>query len=259
MRRKKPNTSCKILHLDIETAPTNAYVWSLFPRYIAIGDITAPGYTLCWSAMWEGANELLFSSIEEDGEVAMIEKMWHLLDEADVVVHYNGTKFDIPTLNREMVRLEMPPPSAFAQIDLLKTVRKQFRFQSNKLDFVCQQLGLGAKTQHKGMALWYGCMDGDDKSWATMTKYNKQDVRLLGKLYRRLLPWIHNHPNLGMYVEDPEDPVCPNCGSQHSHRKGTQINTNTASYDRYSCVDCKTPFRSRLRAARTSPNVMQRT
>ena len=248
----------KILHLDIETAPTNVYVWNLWPKYVSPSDVQEAGYTLCWSAMWEGERTVMYGSIQ-DGKKQMLMEIWRLLDKADAVVHYNGTKFDIPVLFREFVKMGIEPPSHFHQIDLLKTVRKQFKFESNKLDYICQQLGLGAKTQHKGMALWYGCMDDDPASWKLMMRYNKQDVKLLRKLYKALLPWIHNHPNVGMWVDDPKKPTCTNCGSTNVHSKGTQYNTKSASYARFSCKSCGTPLRARLRNKSTSENVLMRT
>lgn len=248
----------RILHLDIETAPTNVYTWSLWPKYVNPSDVQEAGYTLCWAAMWEGERQVMYGSIN-DKDPDFIHEVWRLLDDADAVVHYNGTKFDIPTLHREFVREGLPPPSHFHQIDLLKTVRKQFKFESNKLDYVCQQLGLGAKTQHKGMSLWYGCMENDAKSWKVMEKYNKQDVKLLRKLYKKLLPWITNHPNKGMWIENPKKPTCTNCGSTNLHRKGTQFNTKTVSYERFTCNTCGTPLRGRLRTKPTSENVLVRT
>jgi DNA polymerase elongation subunit (family B) len=254
MARRTSNI--KILYLDIETAPTLCYTWSLFPKYININDVVKPGYTMCWAAKWEGDRDVLFGSTKDKG---MLQNIWELIDEADAVVHYNGTRFDMPTLHREFVLNGMPPPSHYHQIDLLKTVRKQFRFQSNKLDFVAQQLGLGAKTQHKGMALWYECMDGDIAAWQKMKRYNKQDVVLTQKLYKKLLPWIHNHPNVGMWVVDPRNPVCTNCGSQKVQERGSQYNSKTASYKRYKCTACHTPLRGRLSSKKTSPNVLVRT
>lgn len=248
----------KMLHLDIETAPTLCYSWSLWPKFISPSDVQEAGYTLCWAAMWEGSREVKYFSIR-DGKGKMLKEMHKLLEEADCVVHYNGTKFDIPTLHREFVKEGMEPPSHFHQIDLLKTVRKQFRFESNKLDFVCQQLGLGAKTQHKGMSLWYGCMEDDKASWNIMERYNKQDVRLLRKLYQRLLPWIHNHPNVGLWVKDPKSPTCTTCGSTNLQKKGTQFNTTASSYERYKCNSCGTPLRGRLQTRKTSENVLKRT
>ena len=89
----------------------------------------------------------------------------------------------------------LDPPSQFKQLDLLQTTRQQFRFPSNKLDYVSQQLGLGSKTKHMGMEMWRDCMDGCPKAWKIMKRYNMQDVRLTEKYYKRLLPWIKNHPN----------------------------------------------------------------
>ena len=241
--------NAKILHLDIETAPTNCYSWSLWPKFISPSDIQQPGYTLCWAAMWEGEREVKFSRYDEkDNGLKMIQEIWDLLDEADMVVHYNGTKFDIPTLHREFAVLGLGPPSHFHEIDLIKTVRKRFRFESNKLDYVCQRLGLGAKTHHKGMSLWYGCMEGKESDWKVMTRYNKQDVKLLRKLYKKLLPWITNHPNLGMWVEHKNGKLaCCHCGSTNLQKKGTQFNTKSQSYDRYKCGTCGTPQRDTIR------------
>jgi RNase P subunit RPR2 len=253
---RKPKHKMKLLYLDIETAPTNVYTWSLWPKYIDPNNIQQAGYTLCWAAMWEGERNVVFSSTL-DGEEEMLQAIWELLDEADAVVHYNGTKFDIPTLNREFVRMGMAPPSHFHQIDLLKTVRKQFRFESNKLDYVCQRLGLGGKVKHKGMSLWYGCMEGKRADWRIMERYNKRDVKILRKLYQYLLPWIHNHPTVTLWA-DPNRPSCSNCGSTSVVKKGTQHNTKSASYDRYKCTTCGTPLRSRLQAKKTSENVLVR-
>jgi DNA polymerase elongation subunit (family B) len=207
--------------------------------------------------MWEGKREIQYGSIR-DGETSMLQNVWELLDEADAVVHYNGTKFDIPILNREFVRNGMSPPSHFHEVDLLKTVRKQFRFESNKLDYVCQRLGLGGKVKHKGMSLWFGCMEGKLSDWKVMERYNKRDIKILKKLYKYLLPWIHNHPNVGMWAK-ADKPTCTNCGSTDVVSKGVQYNTKAGSYKRYKCSKCGTPLRARLQSKTTSENVLTRT
>ncbi len=233
----------KILHLDIETAPNTAYTWGLFKQNVFIDQIVEPGYTLCFAARWDDKKDVMFYSVERDGMSAMINEAHALIDEADVIVHYNGTKFDIPVLNREFVKEGLPPPLGYRQVDLLKTVRKRFRFASNKLDFVAQQLGLGSKTSHKGMELWSQCMAGDPAAWKIMERYNKQDVNLLRKLYKKLLPWIDDHPNHALYSDETR-PVCPNCGSHHVVKVGIE-HLSTQSYQRYRCQKCKTPIRGR--------------
>lgn len=234
----------KLLHIDIETAPNKAYVWGFNKQIITIDKMIEPGYTLCYSAKWHDKKEVMFHSIREHGMMYMLKTVWELLDEADAVVHYNGTSFDIPTLNWEFLQHGIEPPSPCHQIDLYKTVRSRFRLPSYKLDYVCQALGLGAKVSHKGMALWHDCMNNDSKAWKKMEQYNKQDVRLLPKLYDKLLPWINDHPNHALYV-DSNKPVCPNCGSTHVTKRGVET-TKTQKYQRYKCMACKTPLRGRF-------------
>ena len=238
----------KILHLDIETAPNTGLVWGLFRQNIGLEQIVTSGYTLCWAAKWDGEPEIMFSSVN-DGAQAMLESVHTLLAEADAVVHYNGKSFDIPILNKEFIKHGLTPPDSYHQIDLLETVRRRFRFTSNKLDYVANFLGLGTKLHHKGMSLWVGCMNGDEKCWKTMEKYNKQDVRLLPRLYKKLLPWINDHPNHGLYkdIEDSEGNIkdaCTNCGSTDIVRNGIE-HLKTQSYQRFKCKSCHTPLRGR--------------
>lgn len=235
----------RLLHIDIETAPNKAYVWGLWNQNVGINQIVEPGYTLCWAAKWHGKKEVMFDSVQESGAKAMIKRVHALLNEADVVCHYNGQKFDVPTLQGEFLQSDLPPPDPFKQLDLLRTARKEFRFPSNKLDYISQQLGIGSKVSHKGMELWRDCMDGCPKAWRVMKRYNVQDVRLLETLYLKLLPWIKNHPNWGLYL-DADRPTCRNCGSTKVIKKGIE-RTSTLTYDRYRCKDCHTPLRGRTR------------
>lgn len=233
----------KALLLDIETAPHRVYTWGLWQQNVAINQIDEPGYTLCWAAKWTGDKQIKFASVFKDGKEAMLEKIYGLINEADAVIHYNGTRFDMPTLNQEFLSLGWAPPSPVVDIDLLKTARKRFRLPSNKLSYVSEYLGLGSKVAHKGMELWRQCMAGDRGAWKVMEAYNKQDVVLLENVYNRLIPWVQNHPNNALFT-DANEAVCPNCGSNHLHKRGFYY-TKTLSYQRFQCQGCGTWSRSR--------------
>lgn len=234
----------KLLFLDIETAPALASVWGLFKENIPLDRLIESGYTLCWAAKWQGERDVYFSSIHEKSVPKMLAGIRDLLNEADAVVTYNGDRFDLPTLNREFIKYGILPPSPYKKIDVLKTVRQQFRFQSNKLAFVAEELGLGSKADTGGYATWVGCMDGDEKSWTKMEKYNKQDVKLLEKLYLKVLPWIKNHPNVGLYNVKSKC-SCPNCGSTNLQKRGTS-HSKTFRYQRYVCNKCGAWSRERM-------------
>lgn len=198
------------------------------------------GYVLCWAAKWLGEDEVFYSSVYESSPKAMLSKIHKLISDADAVVHYNGTKFDMPTLNKEFLLYGLAPPAPYKNIDLLQTARKQFRFPSNKLDYIAQTLGLGKKTQHKGHQLWIDCMAKDSEAWAIMKEYNINDVILLEKVYYKLLPWIKNHPNRGIYSD--RGATCTHCGSQDYQRRGVYT-ANTLQYHRYWCKKCGAWFR----------------
>lgn len=231
-----------------------AYAWSLWDDRIPTERIVEPGATLCFSARWEHKGPVIFESLQSSTSERMVRRAWDLLSEADVVVHYNGSKFDIPVLNQEFILHDLTPPSPFKEVDLLKVVRKRFRFHSNKLDYVAQRLGLGSKVDHKGMDLWKGCMAGDARSWKTMRRYNIQDVVLLRKLYHRLLPWIPSHPNHGVY-EGGDEPTCRNCGSTKLQSRGYAY-TTTMVYRRFKCTSCGAWGRGRKAARKPGEGIL---
>lgn len=224
----------KILLLDIESSPNVAHVWGIWQQNVGINQLMESSYVLCWAAKWLGEKEIMFDSVHVSKPKKMLKRIHDLISEADAVIHYNGTKFDMPTLNKEFLLHEMNPPAPYKQIDLLKQVRSQFRFPSNKLDYVAQRLGLGSKTAHEGHELWVKCMNKDKDAWFRMEEYNKQDVILLEKLYHRLLPWIKNHPNHNHHATGQ---VCPSCGGTHLQKRGISV-TTTSTYQRYQCREC---------------------
>lgn len=226
----------KILLLDIESSPNTAHVWGLWQQNVSINQLMESSYVLCYAAKWYGEKEVMFDSVHQSRPKTMLKGIHGLLNDADAVVHYNGTKFDIPTLNKEFLLHSFNPPSPYKQIDLLRVVRSNFRFPSNKLDYVAQRLNLGKKHEHEGHELWVKCMNGDKDAWKRMEKYNIQDVVLLENLYGHLLPWIKSHPNHNLFSDCH---VCPNCSSSSLQRRGTAISA-TGTYQRYQCRSCGT-------------------
>jgi DNA polymerase elongation subunit (family B) len=226
----------KILLLDIETSPNVAHVWGIWQQNVGLSQLLESSYTMCYSAKWLDDEQVYFDSVQKSEAKSMLEGIHGLLEQADAVVHYNGTKFDMPTLNKEFIIHKMNPPPPIKQIDLLRVVKSQFRFPSNKLDYVAQRLSLGKKKDHEGHILWVKCMNGDKKAWKTMEAYNIQDVILLEKLYKKLLPWIKQPINLNI-MKDRNGFNCPTCGKNHLISKGFSY-TTTGAYQRYQCKAC---------------------
>jgi hypothetical protein len=232
---RKILSSPKVLFLDIETSPNVVHCWGLFNQFIGINQIIKPSKTISWAAKWFDEDVIMFDSVYQSTDKQMLDGIYKLINEADVLIHYNGKSFDIPVLNRDFILHGLTPPKPTQEIDLLTVVRRRFRFASNKLQYVVKELGLGEKVSHEGHELWVKCMEGDKDAWFTMERYNRQDVLLTEKLYKIVRGWVPNHPNLGMF-SDSVDRCCPNCGGTNLSSRGYRY-TKTRKYKRYKCRD----------------------
>lgn len=186
----------RILALDIETAPDIGMLWSLKVKgYIDPKNIVEDGYVLSFAAQWVGKREMIFCKTT-DGHLMMLHQIHDLLSKADAVIHYNGKRFDIPTLNKEFLLHGMSPVGPLVQIDLLPLVKRCFKFPSNTLDFICRKLGIGKKSHSGGREMWWACMNeahvDHKKWWLKMERYNKHDVHLLLRLYKKVRPWFYH-------------------------------------------------------------------
>lgn len=238
----------KTLFLDLETSPNLAHVWGLWNQNITIDKLVSTTEVICFGARWDGRNNVVFKSVHHHGKKAMLDELHRLMDEADVVIGWNSQDFDSKHIRREFLENGYLPPSPWKDLDLMRVVKSQFRMTSNKLDYVAQKLGVGAKVKHSGFQLWLDCMEGKRAAWKEMKEYQIQDVNLLVDLYDILKPWIKNGPNHALH--DGEEHGCRNCGSQKLQRRGF-ARTGTATYQRYQCQACGTWQRDTNKLATT--------
>lgn len=232
----------KVLTLDIETSPATALVFGQRRQEISNIQIIKPDRILGVGAKWTHEDNVQWRSEYHHGRNVMIPWIRDLLNQADIVVHFNGSTFDMPWLRREIAEDGLTPYSPVQEVDLLTVVRKQFRYTSNKLENMVRVFGAGLKMNNGGFQLWRDIEIGDEdtqrKAWAIMRRYCKQDVKIEEELYFRLLPYIPNHPHVGLYSDDPAgEEVCTNCGSNNLRLEGYAY-TKVSRYQRYQCREC---------------------
>lgn len=228
--------SARVLYVDCETFPIEAYVWGLWQQNVSLNQIKTPTIMASFAAKWRGEKRTVFHSVHHDGRAEMVQKLWDLLNQAQVVVTWNGNKFDLKHFNREFVEAGLTPPSPFKSLDLLTVARGQFYFPSNKLDYVLGALGLEHKVSHEGFGLWLKCMAGDEKAWAKMRTYNKRDVTALEEVHDRLLPFVKGGPHMGLLDGRDED-SCGNCASTDLERRGFAY-TPLGQFQQFRCRPC---------------------
>lgn len=232
----------KVLLLDIETAPMLGYSWDIWREQGSMKFIKKDWYMLCWCAKWLDEKEVMCDSlnihpgcINLQHDKPIIKTIHALLDEADVVVTQNGIKFDIPKIYAKFIEHGMKPPSPFKNVDTCKIAKAIFGFSSNKLDDIGKLLGVGRKVDTNGFELWDRCMEDDPKAWKKMLRYCRNDVLLLERVYKKMLPFIITHPNRNYFLKNSK--VCPKCGSSNLIKRG-KIYLSIGTKQRYQCKKC---------------------
>ena len=239
----------KVFVYDIETAPTQAFVWSYWNENISHSQVKKYGYVISFAGKWLGCDEIIYEENRTQDDKQIISKLIAYFDEADIVVAHNGKAFDCKTVTGRALSHGIAPPSPFKIVDTMLSAKKYFKMPRNSLECLADELGCSGKLKHHkfpGFELWKECMNGNDEAWKEMEVYNRQDVKVLEEVYLKMRPWIADHPNMGILQEEGR-PVCPKCGSGEMKRptKKKFTTTNTGKYRLYRCSNCTGYARSR--------------
>lgn len=237
----------KVLVFDIERSPMLAHVWGLRDQNISLKHVIRESHILSFAAKWLGApaSEVIYHDQRKAKDITkdkpLLKKIWKLLDEADIVVTHYGSGFDSPVLNAGFIANNMKPPSDYRHLDTFKIATRVAKFQSNKLEYLTDKLCTKYKKlsheKYPGMELWNACLQGDQKAWKEMEKYNIHDVLSTEELFTKLQPWIPDSmPDVYWISDDARE--CRKCG-----RTGTMVSkgfrwTKRYKYRRYQCTKC---------------------
>ncbi len=232
----------KVLIFDIETAPIEAYVWGTRDQNIALNQIKNDWYVIAWAAKWLSEPSVFYfdqsrkKTMADDKE--LLQPLWKLLDEADIVITQNGTKFDSRKLNARFIMHGMKPPSPYKHLDTYQILSRVADFTSDKLEYytdkLCKKYKKLKHDKFPGMELWTECLKGNKKAWAEMKKYNIHDVLATEELYLTVRAWTpQNAPAVYSGVS-----VCRVCGSDNLQQRG-YVYTRVSKFKKASCSDCK--------------------
>lgn len=241
----------KVLIFDIETAPIIAHVWSLWENNVSLNQVVEDWHILSWSAKWleDSEDKVMYDDQRNAKDITddkrLLQGIWKLLDEADVLITQNGKSFDTKKLNARFILNGMQPPSYVKHIDTKIIAGKVFGFTSNKLEYMTDKLCTKYKklkhTKFPGHEMWTQCMKGNLEAWKEMETYNKHDVLALEELYHILIPW-DNSLNFNLY-HDEVDHVCK-CGSTQFIKNGFYY-TSSGKFQKHKCKSCGAEHRDK--------------
>ena len=265
--------SPKMLVFDIENAPNLTWNWGLWQQNAI--DVEQDWYMLSYSYAWynletDKIGDTGFVSIfqdpdfyeDTDDDKLVVDSLYDLLDEADIVIGQNSKSFDVKKFNaRAIIKGHRGPPSPFRQVDTKTAAADIGQFGSNSLKRLAKQLNITLKESNRGWELWRECMAGDKTAWAEMEAYNRNDVVATAELYSRLRPWMtsRQHPNLGVYVT-AKGKVCTNCANKETEEGGVGFqkrgfqHTNASSFRQVKCNHCGAYSRLWSREPQKSPS-----
>jgi DNA-directed RNA polymerase subunit RPC12/RpoP len=125
----------------------------------------------------------------------------------------------------------------YTTIDTLKIARQQFKFNSNKLNYIAQYLGIGKKITTE-FGLWKDVLLKNDRAaLGKMIEYCKQDVLLLEDVYTRLKNHAPHKTHYGV-VFNQDRGTCPECGSSELIKNLLRTTAAGIRYIQYRCKTC---------------------
>jgi len=212
------------LFFDIETSPNIGLFWQAgYKKNIDYSNIIQERAIICICYKWEDEKQvhsLQWDSRQSDKK--MLIDFIKVANQAVEMVGHNGDKFDLAWIRTRCVfhRIDMFPK--YLTIDTLKVARAKFRFNSNKLDYIAEYLGLGNKIKTE-FCLWKDILLRKDKvAMEKMVKYCKKDVTLLEDVFKILNPHIEPKTHYGVFVGEKRT-TCPECGSDDLVKKDRRI------------------------------------
>lgn len=228
----------KRLILDVETSPNLVFCWSTGYRLnISPENIVKERALICACWKWEGEDKVHSATWDKGDDRELCIKLAEILNEADEVVGHNSAKFDVPWIRTRCIFHGIAVNPDIVDVDTLKLAKKAFRFNSNKLSYITEFLGLPTKI-HVDYDLWKQVvLDNSELALSKMVRYCKQDVRITEQAYQKLQPYGAYKTHVGVLNGNSKS-SCPKCGSEDVQKRGTHVSAAGTRSQTMSCNVC---------------------
>ena len=238
---KKNNlqTKRRRLFFDIEVSANIGMFWQTgYKINIGPENIIKERAIICICYKWEDEKEVY--SLQWDSkqnDKAMLIKFIEVANLSNEMVGHNGDKFDLAWIRTRCLFHHIPMFPKYLTIDTLKVARQKFRFNSNRLNYIADFLGLGQKIKTE-YSLWKDILLHKDKvAMEKMIKYCKKDVVLLEKVFCELKNHIEPKTHYGVVFGEDRG-TCPECGSDELIRNNKVVTATGLTRIQYKCQTC---------------------
>lgn len=261
----------KILFWDLESSLMEGYFFRIWEENIPYHRITKHSHLL--SNSWAFGDDepsgvrLTPEQVKTGDDLHVVLDMIEQINKADLMVTFNGKKFDEKLLNTRALYWGLPPVSYPKHIDLMQDSKRRFKFPSNAMQNISMYLGLNGKIENSGNRLWERAAKWQDyetceQALKDMLKYGLQDINATRDLYYRILGWSKTTPNIGTItkqvqgkdLKEDTELLCVHCGSSDVSKImidgiAKQGYTSVSSFDLYRCGESSCRGVSRVNAS----------
>jgi uncharacterized protein YprB with RNaseH-like and TPR domain len=230
-------TERRRLFFDIETSPNVGLFWSCGHEVMVRPEaILKERQIIC--VAWKWADEKRVQSLDwgrASDDRRLCEKFSEVIQQADEAIGHNGDRFDIRWLRTRSLYHRVPFPPEVISIDTLKSCRSLFYFNSNRLDYVAEYLGLGKKRDPGGFGAWKELtVSNPEKLRKKMVSYCKHDVVLLEAIFNELNPYLPAKSKAWSRLVS----ACPECGSTETTICKTRTTAAGTERTQLQCNEC---------------------
>ena len=241
---KSISSEPRILLWDIETGKGYAkvpfYQLKQYSNYINPDYVERHVWMVCVAWKWLGSDFVGSTSVLKDkyrfeacfyDDYHVVKIMHSIIEDADILIAHNGDAFDWKVFNARCAFHGLDPPKTPVMIDTLKISRKRFKLESHALKYLARYLSITDKGDSPD---WDKIYNGDPDEIRRCEEYNRQDVRVLEELYKKIRPYATNHPNLNVFYSGVHHPVCSKCGHHDLQKRGFSY-TKSGKFQKYQC------------------------
>jgi DNA polymerase elongation subunit (family B) len=239
LRLRSGQDGIKRLFFDIETSPNVVYSWRIgYNLNITHENIIDERKIICISYKWEDEDDIYTLTWDENlCDKQMLIDFIKVANQSDEMIAHNGDRFDIKWIRTRCIfhRIAMFPN--YKTLDTLKKAKSGFNFNSNKLDYIAQFLGVGAKVKHSGFDMWKGVMKNDKTALSEMTNYCEGDIIVLEDVFLTMQNYIKMNTHAGV-INNNLKYSCPCCSSENISLVKNIVTAMGTVKRLIDCLDC---------------------
>lgn len=237
----------KRLFFDIETSYNIVKSWRIgYNLNLNPDNIIHERAIICLSYKWEGEDKVHSLAWDNGNDKEIVEKFVEVLKDATEVVGHNIDRFDLKWLMTRAAFHGILALPKYVSYDTLKKAKAHFNFNSNKLNYIGQFLGVGAKhnyqSKYQGLEMWDKVILSNDKeALKEMVFYCEQDVVLTEDVFNKLRPYTEASTHHGVH-NGKDSCSCPNCGGEQVALHQTSVTRAGTIKRLMECGNCDVRF-----------------